>query len=89
MYDDTFSSQFISLDQAYAAVQGSEKRLSLIETMIADSIRKASGKQVERQTNLGEIGITSLEAVELMEGLHRQFSIKLGVRPLTGLSPIA
>lgn len=52
----------------------------MVEEVLTDSIQKASNKLVKRNDNLGEVGIASLEAVELVERLRRRFPVNIEVR---------
>ena len=50
--------------------------------MLISSLKKATGKEITKTQNLGECGIASLEAVELIETLVRRFPVNIALGKL-------
>ncbi len=68
--------------KAYGLLETSKERLGMVETVLLSSLKKATGKDIERTVNLGDCGIASLEAVELIETLVRRFPVQFPISKL-------
>ena len=63
--------------KSYGALETTPDRLDMVESVLLASLKKATGKDITRLQNLGECGIASLEAVELIETLTRRFPVQI------------
>ena len=61
--------------KTYGAIEEAPERHAFVVAAILSSIKKTTGKDITSETNLGEAGIASLEAVELIETLTKRFPI--------------
>ena len=63
--------------KSYGALETAPERLDMVESVLLASLKKTTGKDITRSQNLGDVGIASLEAVELIETLTRRFPVQI------------
>ncbi|TFJ86619.1 hypothetical protein NSK_002273 [Nannochloropsis salina CCMP1776] len=68
--------------KAYGALETAPERTEMVENVLISSLKKATGKEITKTQNLGECGIASLEAVELIETLVRRFPVNIALGKL-------
>lgn len=68
--------------KAYGALDTPWERAEMLENAMISSLKKATGKDITKTQNLGDCGIASLEAVELIETLVRRFPVNIALGKL-------
>eukprot|EP00624_Nannochloropsis_granulata_P005483 evm.model.NODE_390_length_22818_cov_35.022045.3 len=68
--------------KAYGALETPWERTEMLEMAMISSLKKATGKDITKTQNLGDSGIASLEAVELIETLVRRFPVNIALGKL-------
>ena len=68
--------------KAYGVLESPVDRTEMVENVLISSLKKATGKEITKTQNLGDCGIASLEAVELIETLIRRFPVNIALGKL-------